>query len=151
MSSRSRRRASLPGSFATECLLELCQSPELGELMPVYHRLFFLAKEHCHAEGCLQDMKEICQAGLRVYGPTRGPHAARSCIAFALGQCFEAELDLDKAAEVSPVSVLPSRSLPPGFSRFRFHGLCGAGRPTRRPSPTSVPGRRTTTARWCRS
>jgi hypothetical protein len=88
----------------TEWLLALCRSPKLSQLMPVYHRLFLFVKEHCSTEGRIGDMKEICLAGLRVYAPTPGPHAARSAICYTLGECYEAALDFDNAAEVGPLT-----------------------------------------------
>jgi hypothetical protein len=104
----SRNRAWLAGPFATECLLALCQSAELGELMPVYHRLFFLAKEHCASgEGRRQDMEEICLAGLKVYGPTPAPHAARSSINATLAECRHVE----RAVKVSHTMIPPDPSL----------------------------------------
>jgi hypothetical protein len=93
-----------PYAFMTECLLALCRSPELERLMPIYHRLFYFAREHCSTEGQIEDMKEICLAGLSVYAPTPDTHAARSGICYTLGECYEAELDFDSAVEVRPVT-----------------------------------------------
>jgi hypothetical protein len=142
----SRRRARLPGAFATDCLLTFAESRELGEVMPVYHRLFHLAAQHCHAEGRFKDMREICLAGLRVYGWTWAPHAARSGIYYALGQCYVDEHNFHSALGVSSVSS-PDTSL----SRARFHTLCCDGRPTRAPSATTGPRSPITTRRWSRT
>jgi hypothetical protein len=97
----------------TEWLLALCRSPKLGQLMPVYHRLFNFAKEQCSTVDRLKDMREICLAGLRVYTPTPDTHAARSKILFTLGRCYDAELDFKRAVEVSPGHVSSGLPLSP--------------------------------------
>jgi hypothetical protein len=82
-------------------LLALCRSPELGTHISIYHRLFYLAKQHCCSCGRIQDMREICRAGLGVYGPDLALHEARRHIFYTLGECCEAELDFESATEVS--------------------------------------------------
>jgi tetratricopeptide (TPR) repeat protein len=54
----------------------------------------------------MEDMREICRAGLEVYGPALGPHETRSSIFYTLGECYEAELDFDNAIEVSSPSEI---------------------------------------------
>jgi hypothetical protein len=89
-----------PAGLLTDCLLALCRSPELAPHICIYHRLFYIVKQHGCAVGRVGDMGEICRAGLEVYGPALGPHEARSSIFYTLGECCEAELDFEGAIEV---------------------------------------------------
>jgi hypothetical protein len=90
-----------PVGFLTDFLLALCRSPELAPHVCIYHRLFYLVKQHCCAVGRVADLKEICRAGLGVYRPALGPSEARANILYALGECCEAELNFKDAIEVS--------------------------------------------------
>jgi hypothetical protein len=101
----------------------LCRSPLLESNMFLYHRFFYDIRGRCVQDNRLDDMIVICKAGLKVYGPDRDPHRARSSILWTLGECYEAKFHFRKAVEVSGTTGEPVRSSHPSFlTRARRSG-----------------------------